>query len=174
MSRILRYRESSHAQILLTTEAPVEIPQFDIPKPPASTPELTVAAVLGEIDWLLTQSQNYRNLFLSDLEWFVMAPVLQGQFRIFHAEGKPVGVAFWGYLGEEAEARLKSGAGRLAPEDWKSGDRCWLVELIAPFGKAEIFLDDLRKTALATETFKFHFTTPDGKRTVKTVKGEKA
>ncbi len=127
--------------------------------------------MLGEIVWLMSQSPGHRKMFISDLEWFVMAPVLLSQFRIFHAEGKPVGAALWGYLGEEAEARLQSGTGRLAPADWKSGDRCWLVEVIAPFGKSEVFLADLCKTALAKQTFKFHHTAPDGKRTVQTLKG---
>jgi hypothetical protein len=69
---------------------------------------------------------------------------------------------------------IASGAGRLAPDDWKSGDSCWLVEVIAPFGKTDEMLADLRNTSLADKTFKFHYNAPNGKREVKTVKGAKA
>lgn len=66
------------------------------------------------------------------------------------------------------------GAGRLSPKDWNSGDRCGLVEVVARFGKPEVMLVDLCKTALAGKTFKFHHTTPEGKRETRTIKGEGA
>ena len=47
--------------------------------PQAQPPEIgpkTVAAVLGEIIWLMTQSPRHKMLPLADLEWLVMPPVL--------------------------------------------------------------------------------------------------
>jgi len=43
------------------------------------------------------------------------------------------------------KARILSGTPRLKPGDWKSGDRPWIIETIAPFSPAgaveEIFAD---------------------------------
>ena len=39
--------------------------------------------------------------------------------------------------------RLAAGTTRLRPQDWKSGDRLQVVEVIAPFGGAEEMVRDL-------------------------------
>lgn len=112
--------------------------------------EKTVATVLGEVVWLLSQSPAHRYLSLGDLEWMLMPPVLLGQYKIFRNEDQVVGVALWAYLNEEAEQRLKA-TGRLAPQDWgngasinmqdgivpNEGGNLWLIELLAPFNNAE-------------------------------------
>jgi hypothetical protein len=81
---------------------------------PKALPPITVASVMGEIVWLLTQSSPHKHLFLAALEWLVMPPVLLSQYRIFRVQDRPVGVAFWAFLTEEAEARLKGGRPCLA------------------------------------------------------------
>ena len=45
---------------------------------------------------------------------------------------------------------------RLAPADWKSGDRLWLVSMVAPFGHAEMAVKELAETALKGQRFKMH------------------
>ena len=130
----------------------------------------TVSHMLGEITWLLTQSPTHKHFALADLEWLVMPPLLLEQYRVFHGETTPVGVALWASLSEEAEAKLNAGVGRLRPDEWKSGDRLWLVDLIAPFATpdnkmVEQMLADLMNTALKGQRFKFHKTDPaTGKR----------
>ena len=113
--------------------------------PRTAHPPMTVASVMGEIVWLMTQSPVHKHLFLADLEWLVMPPVLLSQYRIFRVQDRPVGVAFWAFLTEEAEARLKGGNPRLRPDEWKAGDRAWLIDLVAPFGKPEVMLKDLKE-----------------------------
>ena len=54
------------------------------PTPPNPSAPKTVAQVLGEIVWLLSQSPAHRQLFISDLEWFCMPAILLEQFRMFH------------------------------------------------------------------------------------------
>ena len=39
----------------------------------------------------------------------------------------------------------------MAPNDWQSGDRLWLVELIAPFGGQEEMLKDLQVNVFGDE-----------------------
>jgi ACP:hemolysin acyltransferase (hemolysin-activating protein) len=73
-------------------------------------------------------------------------------------------VAIWGKLSEVAEAKLER-AERLSGEDWKSGDRIWLVELISPFATpqnklAEAMLLDLMQGPFKDAVFHLHRTDP--------------
>lgn len=140
----------------------------------SNPPNKTVAGVLGEMAWLLSQSPNHRHaLFLADLEWLVMPPLMHNQYRLFYGKGQPVGVAFWAFVTETVEQRLAAG-GRIGTDDWRSGDRLWLVELVAPFGNQEAMLEDLRKTALADRKFRFIRTQPNGRRETVELTGESA
>ncbi len=120
-------------------------PRETIHDPTLAGPTKTAAEVLGEIVLLMSQSPLHKHLFIADTEWLVMAPMRLQQFRIFYDKQKPVGVVFWASVSEEVEARLAAGANRLRPQDWKSGDRLWLVEAIAPFGGADAMVKDLKE-----------------------------
>jgi len=139
-----------------------------------STPSTakTVSHVLGEITWLLSQSPVHKNLFIGDLEWMVMPAVLLEQFRIFNRPQGPAAVALWALVSEETDKRLEAGASKLRPDEWKSGDIPWLIELITPFGAQEEILSDLSSVIFKDKSFKFHTTTPEG-RVVKTYRAEK-
>jgi cytolysin-activating lysine-acyltransferase len=102
----------------------------------------TVSQVFGEIAWLFTQSPNHKNLYVSDLESRVMVPVILQQFRLFYDQQKPVGVLFWAMANDETAKRIEAGEKRLRPQDWKSGDKIKLVEVIAPFGGSKEMVND--------------------------------
>ena len=132
---------------------------------PAGAAE-TMGGVFGEAVALLVASPKHRGLFISDLEWVLMPAITLGQFRVFRKDGRqPVGVALWGHLDAEAEARLEE-TGKVRPADWKSGDRLWLVELISPMGGAEAMLANLKQTVFAGKKFRYHMVDKDGKRRV--------
>jgi cytolysin-activating lysine-acyltransferase len=152
-----------------------------------STGPKTVAEALGQIVWLFSQSPLHRHLKIADLEWSVMPAVLLEQFRVFSfgplpglenvrpedllpgfthegLEQMPLGVAIWGLLSEEAEDRLERGE-RMRNEDWKSGDRLWLLELISPFSTpenklTEVMLVDLVNGPFRGRRFSLHKTDP--------------
>jgi cytolysin-activating lysine-acyltransferase len=67
-----------------------------------------------------------------------------------------------GYLSDVAEERLGSPNPRLAPADWKSGERLSLVHLFAPFGHHEQALKELRETSLAGKSLKIRRLGLDG------------
>lgn len=145
----------------------------DSPQPAAPT----VADVLGQIVWLLSQSPLHRELKLKDLEWSFMPAILHGQFRIFRygplpgmdmssladlktlgmdpagLETMPLGVAIWARLSAEAEEKLERGE-RLTNPEWSSGDRTWLVELISPFATPENKLTEVMFADLIAGPFK--------------------
>lgn len=155
--------------------------------PPPGTPR-TVAEALGQVVWLLSQSPIHRELKIRDLEWSFMPAVLFEQFRVFRfgplpgggnidpkafaqlgltkegLEQMPLGVAIWARLSEEAEARLEKGE-KLKAEDWRSGDRVWLVEMISPFATpenklSEVMLLDLMQGPFKATAFNLHRTDP--------------
>jgi cytolysin-activating lysine-acyltransferase len=126
---------------------------------------LPVDAVLGQVVWLMLQMPASRHFFLADLEWMVLPPILLNQYRLFRNGNRVVAFAAWGYLSEEAEARLQQPNPRLSPADWKSGDRLWLVQMFAPFGHTEAALKDLQATSLAGKGFNLHRISAEGTRT---------
>jgi cytolysin-activating lysine-acyltransferase len=101
--------------------------------------------VLGDVTWLMSHSPTHKHLFLADLEWLVLPPIMNKQFRLFNSGNRPFAYASWALLTEEAEKRLLSGQPRLRPGDWRAGDRLWLIDLVAPFGGADGVLSHLKK-----------------------------
>ncbi|KFC75906.1 hypothetical protein FG93_00046 [Bosea sp. LC85] len=105
----------------------------------------TISSVLGEIVWLMSQSPEYKQYLISDLEWLVMPPILLRQFRLFYHEGRPAAVVLYARVSPEIEARLDAGAPTLRPDDWKSGNVVKVVRVIAPFGGAEDFGEEMKQ-----------------------------
>ncbi|WP_157218312.1 toxin-activating lysine-acyltransferase [Flavisphingomonas formosensis] len=111
----------------------------------------TVSHMLGEMTWLLTQSPLHRALSIGDLEWLIMRRSSTSNSMCFGmATGRRARAL--GQVRCEAEAKLDRGmiepANRLSLEQWRSADRIWLVDLIAPFANAqnkhrEVMLADL-------------------------------
>jgi cytolysin-activating lysine-acyltransferase len=94
----------------------------------------TVAQVLGEITWLMTQSPRHKSIALGDLEWLLMPAILLRQFRIFYKGEQAVGVALWALADDLVARRIDAGDKRLAAVEWKSGESMRVIELVAPFG----------------------------------------
>jgi cytolysin-activating lysine-acyltransferase len=118
--------------------------------------------VIGDITWLLSQSPAHKHLFFADLEWLVIPAVTAKQFRVFKAEARPMAYASWAFLSEEAEARILFGNPRLRPGEWKSGDRAWIIDLVAPFGGREDILKNVKKQHFANVAVKTLRARPDG------------
>jgi cytolysin-activating lysine-acyltransferase len=97
-------------------------------------PPKTVAQVLGEITWLMTQSPRHKQLALGDLEWLVMPAILLKQFRLFYKGEQPVGVALWALADDIVAKRIDAGDVRLTAVEWKSGTNMRIVDVVAPFG----------------------------------------
>jgi cytolysin-activating lysine-acyltransferase len=97
-----------------------------------------VAASIGDIAVVFARSPVHKHYSLADIEWMILPPVLSGQFYVaelanketgFHA---PIAVATWAFVSEEIDKRLQSDPApriRLRPEEWRSGDIGWIVDL---------------------------------------------
>jgi cytolysin-activating lysine-acyltransferase len=101
-----------------------------------------------------------------------MTPALQQQFRTFYATDRPIGVTrrrarkmlLWANVSDEVAERLAAGTTKLRPQDWKSGDKLWVVEVIAPFGGAEEMVKDLKEKVFPTKPVHFLAVNKDGKQ----------
>ncbi len=136
----------------------------------SSEQQLKISSVLGETCWLLSQSVLHRNNFnIADIEWLVLPAIVSGQFKLYRSEEKPAAIALWAFVSDEVEKKLQSGVGKLTAKEWQSGDNIWLIDVIAPYGKVEEVVADLKKTSLANKVFKYHRNHSDGTREVVTV-----
>lgn len=66
-------------------------------------------------------------------------------------------------------ARFEPTGGRLKPDEWQKGNRCWLVEVVAPFGGLDAMLEDLAKGSLVGKEVKVRRDEPGGTLVVATV-----
>ena len=114
--------------------------------------------------------------------------VILQQFRMYYqnapeAQGgqRPIGVVLWGRVSDEVEQTLERGTTRMRPQDWKSGDRLWVVEVIAPAacpgqaakparagGGHDAMVADLKAKVFPTEALKV-LALVDGKKVVRVV-----
>jgi cytolysin-activating lysine-acyltransferase len=94
----------------------------------------TVAQVMGEITWLMTQSPRHKAIPLGDLEWLVMPAILLRQFRVFYQGEQPVGVVLWALVDKLVAKRIDAGDRRLTAVEWKSGTDLRIIDIVAPFG----------------------------------------
>ena len=109
----------------------------DLPEGLNQFKDKTVADVLGQITWLMSQSPKHKGYFVGDLEWLVMPAILLKQFRVFHKGSTPVACVIWAQVSDDIAERINAGQPRLKPNEWRSGSNAIILETIAPFGDAE-------------------------------------
>ena len=61
----------------------------------------------------------------------------------------PYGFVSWALVSEDVERRLDRPDFRLRPGDWKSGDRAWIIDVVAPPDQALGFIDAIKEKVLA-------------------------
>lgn len=131
---------------------------------------LTLGQAASEILWLMAQTQSHRHFFFADAEWLIFAPVARSRFRIYRDEkGAPAGCVLWASLSDDVEKRVETGGARLAPADWTSGENLWIIDVIAPQGRAASMVEEMRNTVFKGRRFKFQATDKDGKRVIQQV-----
>lgn len=88
--------------------------------------------IYGDIAFLAFRSERHAAMPMGILRESIEPPVELGQFRIFRFDEVPRGVFTWAKLSAEAERNYVT-TGRLDPNSWNSGDRLWIIDLIAPY-----------------------------------------
>jgi len=150
-------KKSADAKTAITPEATTHAPGTVAPQTPegaAGVKPPTLSELLGEITFMLAASPAHQLMFLSDLNWLVLPAVRLNQFRLVRKNGGPMAYVSWALVSDEVEERLKAGAKRLKPDEWRSGDNAWIIDLVAPLGNQEQIIEGLKKSVFNGQAFK--------------------
>jgi hemolysin-activating ACP:hemolysin acyltransferase len=91
-------------------------------------------SLLGETAWLMLRIEERRRWHVWDFARLVMPAIGQQQFRLYYHAGVPIAYVSWAFLSADAETRFIADPTSLRPEDWRSGDRAYIVDFVAPVG----------------------------------------
>ncbi|MGL5839643.1 MAG: toxin-activating lysine-acyltransferase [Sphingorhabdus sp.] len=130
--------------------------------PPAATIEQVrqrMHAEIGQIVLAMMKAPRYRHHSIAELQALLLDPMAKDRVaiaRVHEASGAEtvIGIAIWASVSAEVDAKIEEQvrAGvlpvRLNAEDWASGDKLWLIDLIAPTRKtATAVLVNFRQVA---------------------------
>ena len=100
--------------------------------PPRETPSPEMLRAFGDYLFLAERSPRHRGMDIGTFSGSIVPPIMADQYKLFRFDGVPRGIFTWGLLSPDAERRYVSGE-PLRPEDWRSGDHLWIVDMIAPY-----------------------------------------
>ena len=104
----------------------------------------------GSVAMTMMMLPQYRNQTVADLQHLILEPLVQDRISIAYPKETPdpeggdkvaadmVGFAIWASASDEVDRRIRDQikAGtypiRLKPDDWRSGDNHWVLDIIAP------------------------------------------
>ncbi len=111
--------------------------------------------VLGEIIWLLSHSTLHCKWPIASIHQWVFPALSHNYFRVYRRAGKPRGYVSWAWMSKSVESKYVLNTSSLKPEDWKSGDRGWVLDFVAPFGDAKEIVHDLKYNIFPNEVGRF-------------------
>lgn len=106
---------------------------------------LSKLPILGPALWLYARDPNRKFMFVADIDWAILPPVILDQCRLYTKNNIPFAFFTWATVSDAVDQRLRSGTPRIAPHEWQSGEHLWLIDVVVPFGQTEQMIDELRK-----------------------------
>lgn len=88
--------------------------------------------VYGDFMFLTMRARHFAPMPVAAMRAAVEPAILLGHYKLFRFDGVPRGALTWAWLDEEAEARHLAGEA-LRFRDWRSGDRLWIIDFLAPY-----------------------------------------
>lgn len=120
-------------------------------------------AAVGHACVLMAASKGHKYLFMGDLDWACVPAIATNQYKVWSRGPMPVGFASWAMVSDEVDKRIsETGVPKLRPAEWNSGEICWLMDILAPFGGGEQMIQELRQGALSGKKIKTLQPAPDG------------
>ena len=107
---------------------------------------LSKLPILGPALWLYARDPLKKYLFIGNVDWALLPPIVLDQCRLYTKDGLPYAFVTWALVNDQIDARLRSGQPRIAPHEWQTGEHLWIIDAVAPFGQREETLDELRET----------------------------
>lgn len=112
---------------------------------------LSKLPILGPAAWLYARDPLRRHMFMGDIDWALLPPIVLDQCRLYTKDQLPYAFVSWALVNDAVDERLRSGSPRIAPHEWQSGAHIWLIDVVAPFGHAEEVVEELRRTIFANK-----------------------
>lgn len=101
--------------------------------------------ILGPALWLYARDPAKKFMFVGDIDWAVLPPIVLDQCRLYTKSGLPYAFITWALVDDQVDARLRSDQPKVAPHEWKGGNHVWIIDAVAPFGQLEETLKELRE-----------------------------
>lgn len=120
-----RLRENRIDMSKLTDSRGQELPKLE-------TPSAETLRIYGDFMFLAFRSPWHARMSVANLRSAFERPIELKQFQMFRFDGVPRGVITWANMSADAERRYVSGE-LLKEGDWNSGDRRWIIDIIAPY-----------------------------------------
>lgn len=116
--------------------------------PNAAPTDKSEAELFGAMVWLWMHSSTHRLCPLHELQRMLLPALKTGQFVLAlqdDPQQQPVGLMTWAFLTPEAEHRYLQTLDRtLQPEDWRQGNRPWILDWVVPFGHTRAVITAVR------------------------------
>ena len=110
-------------------------PGLDVIAPGLLQQEWREAEIFGAATWLWMHASTRRETPLKWLSTLLLPPITHRQFVLATEGDRPVFYVSWANFSVAAENTYVNGPhAAIAPADWASGDRQWIIDWIAPFG----------------------------------------
>lgn len=100
--------------------------------PVIESPSADKLRVYGDLAFLAFRSPRHQTMTLAETRRYFEPPVELGQFRVFRFDDVPRGMFTWALMNKTSERKLVTGAA-LEPADWQSGNRLWIIDILAPY-----------------------------------------
>jgi cytolysin-activating lysine-acyltransferase len=122
-----------------------------------------VSASIGDIALVFSRSPTHKHYTYADLEWMILPAVASEQYYVAEFQHKeigaraPVAAVLWASVSDETDHRLGANPGqkiRLRPDEWKSGEHLWIVDLAGDPGVVAHTLQMLATTRFKDATVK--------------------
>lgn len=105
---------------------------------------ISLESTLGAFSILASRSRTHKHLFTADYEWLVIPPISLKQFALFrNKKNEPIAFVSWANVNEDVEERLNSGVNKLQPQDWNSGKKTYIIDILSPFAPSKEVLKQL-------------------------------
>lgn len=134
-----------------------------------------LSSAFAQVVSILMRSPRHKHFSLADLEWLVVPPLLTGQCRIGEVRldkdglAVPAGVVLWASVSHEVDKRLATNLDapiRLRPDEWKSGDNLWLIDVAGDMRVISAMVKHLCESVLKGRNVKARRRNKEGKPTV--------
>ena len=108
--------------------------------------DISQTEALGSAVWLWMQSPRHSQRAIGELSARLLPAIMKDQYILGFEGNTPVFFAAWAWFSKAAETRYVADPNQLlTEEDWRSGDRFWATDWIAPYGHSIEAANALKK-----------------------------